>query len=246
MEQTAQTFFQTNLVIPALLAIIPILLLVGGYRLSHKRQLPVAGRSLYWLAGHAVTLVIVVALTLLSGRYVPEQIILHLPLFFTLVYLGLGFVYRSVFLFTLGLSTVGLWYLVVAIAGAMAFPKIDMYLLPQEPFWYLLAAAVTFGLRYMPKPRKFWEDAESALVTISSCYLMGGLWLLALGKQSLLAGVGLPQYLWATVLLIVALFLLWCAKYMRDPLLAACSATGVADGVYTFISAYPWQVGGAA
>jgi len=245
MEQAAQTFNQTTFAIPVLLALIPLLLLIGGYRLSRKHLLPFAGKAFYWLAGHGVTLVIVVALTLMRGTYIPDQAILHLPLFFTTLYIFLGIVFRSAFVFSLGLATPGLWMFITKGLEAFSGTTIAVHLLPQDPFWYFLAALVIFGLQYLSKPREFWEEAETALVTISGSYLMGALWLLGIGQASLLSSVGVPQYLWAVALMLVGGFLLWCAKYLRDPLFAGCSVIGFAAGVYAFISYYPWQAAAA-
>jgi hypothetical protein len=115
-----------------------------------------------------------------------------------------------------------------------------LYILPQDPFWYLLAAAVIFALQYLSRPKEFWEEAESSLVVISGSYLMGAIWLLALGQGGLLSSIGVARYLWSLALLAVSGFLLWCANHLRDPLCATCSAIGICAGVYTFISYYPW------
>lgn len=245
MEQAAQTFNQASLAIPALLALIPLFLVIAGYRLTRKNLLSFAGRALYWLAGHGVTLVLVVGLTLMRGIYIPDQVIVHLPLVFTVLYLCLGIILRSPYFFSLGLATPGLWLFVVKGVEAFSATKLDIYLLPQDPFWYLLAALVIFGLQYLSKPKDFWEEAETWLATISGSYLMGAFWLLALGQGSLLSTIGVPQYIWAGALVLVGAFLLWCAKYLRDPLFAGCSVIGLAAGVYAFISYYPWQAGAA-
>lgn len=241
MEQAAQTFNQATFAISALLALIPLILFIAGYRLTRNNLLSFAGKALYWLAGHGVTLVIVVTLTLLRGATIPNQAILHLPLAFTLLYLLIGVIFRSPYFFSLGLAMPGLWMFVLKGAEAFTATKLDMFLLPQDPFWYALAALVIFGMQYLSKPRDFWEEAETYLATISGSYLMGAFWLLALGQASLLSSIGVPQYLWAAALVCLGAFLLWCAKYLRDPLFAGCSAIGLAAGVYAFISYYPWQ-----
>ena len=240
MEQTAQTFNWTFLVIPALLTLVPVSLFVGGYRVSRRYVSSFAGKTLYWLGGHGVTLVIVAALTAMQGVFVPDMVVTQLPLLLSVAYLLLGLVLRSSYFFSLGLATPGLWMFCVKSWEAFSGIKGTIYLLPQDPFWYLLAAAIIFGLQYLSKPRLFWEEAEASLVTISGSYLMGGIWLLALGQKSLLDGIGLPQYIWAAVLFATAAFLLWCARYLRDPLFAACSVIGLAAGVYTFIIYFPW------
>ncbi len=240
MEQAAHTFNLAVFAIPALLTLIPIFLFVGGYRLSRAQKLSFAGKSLYWLGAHGITLVLAVTLATMRGTVIPAQAILHLPLLFTVLYLMLGFFFRQSFFFSLGLATPGLWMFAVKIWEAFSATKVDCFLLPQDPFWYLLAAVVIFALQYLSKPKEFWEEAGAYLATISGSYLMGGFWLLALGQKSLLSGIGFKQYVWAVLLLASAAFLLWCAKYLRDPLFAACAAIGVAAGVYTFISYFPW------
>jgi hypothetical protein len=240
MEQAAQTFNWASLALPALLAFIPIFLLIAGFRMSRHNRLSLTGRSMYWLAAHAVTLVLVTALVMLRGNYLPAGLIAQLPLIFSVLYLFLGIVFRSPFFFSLGLATPGLWLLLVKAWEAFAGAKLDLFLLPQDPFWYLLAGLLIYGLQYLTKPREFWEEAQSALLSISAGYVLGGLWLLALGQASLLSGIGLTQYLWAAVLAAVAAFFLWCGKYLRDPLFIGCSLIGLAAGVYTFISHFPW------
>lgn len=239
MEQTAQTFNWATLLVPLLLALIPVLLFHSGRRFARNHPDSFAGKSLYWLGGHGVTLVLVTAITLLRGP-VPDMVVTQLPLIVTALYLVSGFTLRSPFIFSLGLATPGLWMFVIQAWKAFSESEAVLYKLPQEPFWYLLAAAVIFGLRYLQKPREFWTEAEASLVIVSCGYLMGGLWLLALGQPSLLGSIGLAQYLWAVALLILSAFLLWCARYLRDPLFAACSVIGLSAGIYTFISHYPW------
>jgi hypothetical protein len=78
-------------------------------------------------------------------------------------------------------------------------------------------------------------------VVISGSYLMGGLWLLAFGQPSLLSALGLAQHTWAVLLLLVSAFLLWCARYLRDPLFAVCSVCGLSAGVYAVVVFYSWQ-----
>jgi hypothetical protein len=240
MEQAAQSFNWASLALPALLAFIPIFLLIGGFRLSRNNPVAVAGKSMYWLAGHSVTLVIATALFMMRGQLVPVEVITHLPLAFTVLYLFLGLVARSPFLFSIGLATPGLWVLVVKSWESFGGAKSTLFLLPQDPFWFLLAGLIIYGLQYITKPREFWDEAQSSLLTISSGYVLGGLWLLALGQTTLLAGIGLKQYIWAAVLALFGLFLLWCGKYLRDPLFIACSLVGTAAGVYAFISTFPW------
>lgn len=241
MEQAAQTFNWAALAIPVLLALIPGFLFYMGYRFSRRHVSSFAGKSLYWLGGHGVTLVIVTALTLLRGAYLEDWIVAQLPLIITVVYLVLGFGLKSPFIFSLGLATPGLWMFLVKSWGAFSGNTESLYSLPQDPFWYLLAAAVIFAMQYIAKPKDFWEEAGASLVVISGSYLMGGFWLLALAQPGLLSSIGIAQYLWAIALLAVSGFLLWCASHLRDPLFAACSTIGAAAGVYTFISYYPWS-----
>ncbi|MDL2316239.1 hypothetical protein LJC59_04075 [Desulfovibrio sp. OttesenSCG-928-A18] len=240
MEQAELGFNWAVLAIPALLAFIPLFLFIAGYRASRSQLQSFAGKSLYWMGGHGVTLVIVAALTELRGAFIPDMVVTQLPLLITASYLLLGLFRRLPYLFTLGLATPGLWILCLKSWEAFYGAPYTLYRLPQDPFWYLLAAVIIFGMRYLSKPRSFWEECESSLVTISAGYFMGGLWMLALANESLLGALGLVQYVWAAILFVVSAFLLWCSNYLKDPLFAGCSVIGLAAGVYTFISYYPW------
>lgn len=239
-EQAIQTFNWAAFVVPLLLALIPALLFYLGRRFSRAHLSSFAGKSLYWLGGHGVTLVIVTALTMARGAYIPDWVAAQLPLIVTVVYLVVGLVCRSPFMFSLGLATPGLWMFLLKVWAAFSGDAETLYRLPQEPFWYLLAAIVIFTMQYLRKPREFWEEASDSLVIVSGSYLMGALWLLALGQASLLAAIGLAQYVWAVALLAVSAFLLWCANFLRDPLFAACGIIGMSAGVYAFIAYYPW------
>lgn len=240
MEQTGQGFHWAVLAIPALLAFILGFLFFAGFRLFHGQTSPLERKTLYWLGAHGLSLVLVSLLTVLRGVVVPNMIVVQLPLLLTLLYLLLGLSLRSSFIFSLGLATPGLWMFLIKCWEAFSENSHNLYHLPQDPFWYFLAAALIFGARYLSKPKDFWEEFEVSLVTISSSYLMGALWLLALGQPSLLNGIGLSRHVWAIALLAVSAFLLWCAKFLRDPLFAGCSVIGLAAGVYSLISAYPW------
>lgn len=238
--QAAQSFDFAVFAVPVVLALVPAFLFYAGYCFSRKDSSSFAGKSLYWLGGHGITLVLATALTLMGGTLIPAWVVAHLPMFITGVYLVSGFALRSAYLFSLGLATPGLWMLVVAswqsITGSTNLP----HNLPGEPFWYLLAAAVIFGLRYCKRPRDFWEDADASLVVISGSYLVGGLWLLALGRGGMLGSIGIAQHFWAVALFLVSGFLLWCSNHLRDPLMAACGVIGLSAGVYSFVSYYPW------
>lgn len=240
MEQTGQVFHWVVLAIPALFAFIPGFLFFAGFRVSRGQTSPLAGKSLYWLGAHGLTLVLVSLLTVLRGVVVPNMIVVQLPLLFTLLYLILGLSFRSPFIFSLGLATPGLWMFLVKCWEAFSESSHSLYHLPQDPFWYFLAAILIFASRYLSRPRDFWREFEVSLVTISNSYLMGALWLLALGQPSLLSGIGLSRHVWAIALLAVSAFLLWCAKFLRDPLFAGCSVIGLAAGVYSLIAVYPW------
>lgn len=229
-----QTFNWATLAIPALLALIPALLFYTGYKFSRHDSSSFAGKSFYWLGGHGVTLVVVTAVTLL-GQFLPGYVVARLPLIITVLYLVCGFIRRSPFFFSLGLATPGLWVFFIKIWEAFSSTTVGLYNLPQDPFWYVLAAVVIFALQYLRTPRKFWEETESSLVVISGSYLMGALWLLALGQPGLLDGLGLTPRLWSVALLAVSAFQLWCANHLRDPLFAVCSIIGLCAGVYTFI-----------
>jgi hypothetical protein len=239
MEQAAQTFNWAALAIPLLLCFVPGLLFYTGRKFSRRYPDSFAGKSFHWLGGHGVTLVLVTALTLMRGP-VPDMVVTQLPLIVTAVYLVAGFIIRSPFLFSLGLATPGLWVFVIKSWQAFSGATESLYSLPQDPFWYLLAAAVIFCLQYLQKPKEFWDEAEASLAIVSGSYLMGAFWLLALGQASLFSSVGIAQWIWAVLLTAVSSFLLWCARYLRDPLFAACAIIGLSAGVYTFISHYPW------
>ena len=240
-EQVVQAFNWTLLVLPALLTLVPIALFAGGRRVSRRYVSSFAGKTLYWLGGHGVTLVIVAVLTALRGAYIPDMVVTQLPMLLTVLYLLLGLTARSPFFFSLGLATPGLWIFFAKSWQSFSGSQANLYILPQEPFWYLLAAGVIFALQYLSRPKEFWEDSEASLVTISGSYLMGGLWLLALGQPSLLSEIGLAQFIWAILLMLMAAFLLWGARYLRDPLFAVCSGIGLAAGLYSFIVYYPWH-----
>lgn len=243
--------------IPALLLFVPGFLFYTGYQFSRKHVRSFAGKSLYWLGGHGITLVLVTTLTLLRPALIPDMVVTQLPLIITVVYLLLGLGLRSLigarapgsrnllaffasYIFSLGLATPGLWMLLMKSWQAFSGTEELLYRLPQDPFWCLLAAVAIFSLQYLSRPRGFWEEAEASLVIISGSYLMGGLWLLALGQPGLLSIVGLAQHLWAAALVAVSAFLFWCAGNLRDPLFAVCGVVGLSAGVYTFISYYPW------
>lgn len=240
MEQAAQSFDFAVFAVPVLLALIPGFLFYAGYRFSRKDASSFAGRSLNWLGGHGVTLVVATAVTLMGGTVVPNWAVTQLPLIITVAYLVFGFGLRSPYLFSLGLATPGLWLFCMKSWQALSGTTEMLYKLPEDPFWFLLAAAVIFGLQYFSRPKEFWEEAEASLVVISGSYFIGSLWLLALGQGGMLSSMGLAQHLWAVGLFAVSAFVLWCANNLRDPLFAACGIIGLSAGVYTFISYYPW------
>ncbi|MDR0826771.1 MAG: hypothetical protein LBN33_02685, partial [Desulfovibrio sp.] len=139
------------------------------------------------------------------------------------------------------LATPPIWFLLTKVCEVFSGAKHIASNLPEEPFWYLLAALVIFGMRYLKKPEAFWEKSEYFLIVISGCCLMIACWLMAIGQPSLLAVIALPRHAWALALLFVSAILLWCAKHMTDTLFGICSLIGVASGIYTFISSYPWK-----
>lgn len=242
MEQTAESFDFAVFAIPVLLALIPGFLFYAGYRFSRKDVASFAGKSLYWLGGHGITLVVATALTLLRGTLVPDWCVPQLPLIITVAYLVFGFGLRSPYLFSLGLATPGLWLFCMKSWQAFSGSTDMLYKLPEDPFWYLLAAAVIFGMQYFSRPKDFWEEAAASLVVISGSYLIGSMWLLALGQGGMLAAMGLAQHIWAAGLVLVSGFLLWCANNLRDPLFAVCGVIGLSAGVFAFISHYPWAL----
>ena len=243
MEQAIQAFNWAVLVLPAMLTVVPLVFFVGGYQLSRKDTVAIAGKAFYWMGWHGVTLVVVALLTVLRGEYVPDTLVTQLPLLVSAIYLLAGRVARSSFFVALGLATPGLWLLLIKVLEVFFGIGEGIYLLPQDPFWLLLFAAVIFGLLHYPgQPKDFWEDCGPWFAVISGGYLMGGLCLLALGQSSLLSILDLAQHVWAALLVVLSAFLLWCARYLRDPLFAVCSICGFAAGVYTFVLYYPWQI----
>lgn len=241
MAQATQTFNWAILAVPVLLALIPGLLFFAGYRLSCKGgSFAFAGKPLYWLAGQGVTLTLAALLFVLRGTFIPDMVVVQLPLIFTVCYLLLACALRSSFLLSIAIATPGLW-----LAGALSWQTFSgakevMFTLPYEPVWYLLAAVILFVLKYRPKLQEFWDGAEEVLVTMSGSYLMGGLWLLALGQKTLLVSLGVKPITWAFLLLAVSAALLWCARLMRDAILTACSVVGLLASLYILISRYPW------
>ncbi len=240
MAQATQTFNWAILAVPVLLALIPGILFFAGYRLSAKERLSFAGKPFYWLGGHGVTLVLASLLFVLRGSFVPDMVVTQLPFIFTVCYLILACVLRSSFILSIAIATPGLWVFSVLSWQAFSGAKETIFKLPMEPFWYLLAAVLLFILKYRPKLQNFWDGLEGVLATMSGSYLMGGLWLLALGQPSLLASTGLAPYMWAVALLAVSAALLWCARLMSDTILTVCSLVGLMAGLYTFVTRYPW------
>lgn len=242
MEQAVQTFNWTVLVLPVLLALVPTALFAGGYRLSRGDVASPAGKALSWLGWHGVTLVLVAVFTVLRKTFIPDMIVTQLPLLVTVGYLIIGRVFRSPFFFSLGLATPGLWMFLLRLWAAFSGAREMSYVLPEEPFWYLLASVIIFAFLQSPVcSRIFRDDCGAWLVAISGGYLMGGLWLLALGQPSLLSAIGLTLHIWAVILMLVSVFFLWCSQYLRDPLFAVCSGIGFAAGLYSFVAQYPWS-----
>ncbi|MDR2801181.1 MAG: hypothetical protein LBB52_07980 [Desulfovibrio sp.] len=241
MEEATQSFNKVLLLIPALLALIPALLFYAGHRISRTDPSPLAGKSLYWLGGHGITLALVALLTVMSGSVIPDTLIARLPLVITVLYLCFGLALKLPAVFSLGLATPLLWFLLIRAGEAFFVTKYDLYNLPEEPFWYMLAALIVYGMRCLKKPAGFWENAEYSLVLISGCCLMTAIWLMAVGQPSLLSALNLPRHVWALALTLLSAGLLWCARHMSDALFGLCSLIGFASGAYTFISSYPWK-----
>ncbi|MDR1947641.1 MAG: hypothetical protein LBQ51_10830 [Desulfovibrio sp.] len=226
---------------PLLLALVAVLLFCAGFTLNRRNASPFPGRLLYYPGGLALTAALVALLTVLRRAGVPDATVAALPLIITLLYLGFGLLLRKPAIFTLGLALPLLWMLLMKIGEALSGLHYTLYNLPEEPFWYLLAAPVILGLRRLKKPAGFWEEAECSLVVTSACCLMCSFWLMAIGRPSLLTGLGLPAYAWALGLTAVSALFLWCAKYLEDIPFGACSLAGSAAGVYTLVSSWPWK-----
>lgn len=240
MEQVEQSLSWSVYILPVLLTAIPLLLFYAGHIVSRKEDSPFVSITLHWYGVHGITVVVAATLTLLGGVLVPAGLVPHLPLMAAVSYVLLGFLARSPFLFSVGLATPGLWMFLMKAWESVSGEWQTLYMLPQEPFWYLLGAVLIFNMKRLSTPKRFWENAETALVAVSSGYLVGGFWLLALGQKSLLGSIGLGQWVWAVVLLVISGFLLWCARFLRDPLLAGSGVVGLAGGVYSFLAYYPW------
>lgn len=239
-QTTVQAFNAMLLIIPVLLAAVPGFLFYSGYRLSAKEKYAFTSNSLFWLGGHGVTLVLATLFTLTRGSLLPDMVVLQLPLVLTVCYLAAAVATRSSLVLSIALATPGIWLFCIKCWQAFSGSTEMLYSLPQDPFWYLLAAAVLFGLKYKAQMQRIWDTAEAVLIPVSGGYLIGGLWLLALGQQSLLAVLGVPPYGWAIILLAAASLLLWCANLMRDAVFAGCGLLGLMAGVYTFVTRYPW------
>jgi hypothetical protein len=226
---------------PSLLALAAIPLFFAGREFNRRGARPFFVSLFFSLGGLALTAALAALLTALRGAGLPAATVAALPLIFTLLYLGLGLLLRKPALFTLGLVLPLLWMLLMKTGEALSGLHYTLYNLPEDPFWYLLAAPVVFGLRRLKKPAGFWEDAECSLAVASAGCLMCSFWLMALGKTSLLSVLGLPAVVWALALTAVSALFLWCSEYLEDILFRACGLAGAAAGVYTLVSSWPWK-----
>ncbi|MDR2603757.1 MAG: hypothetical protein LBC55_00175 [Desulfovibrio sp.] len=226
---------------PSLFALAAILLFPGGRALRRRGAPDLSVRLLYYLGGLCLTAALVALITVLRRAGVPAATVAALPLLFTLLYLGLGLLLRKPALFTLGLILPPAWMLLMKTGEALSGLRYTLYNLPEEPFWYLLAAPIIFSLRRLKKPAGFWDDAECSLTVVSACCLMCSFWLMATGRPSLLAVLGLPGYIWAPALAAASALFLWCAGYLEDILFGACSLAGLAAGVYMMVVSWPWK-----
>jgi hypothetical protein len=241
MTETQQILGPGLFLSPSLPALVAVLLFLAGRALKRRGAHASFVRLLYYLGGFGVTAALVALITVLRRAGVPPATVAALPLLFTLLYLGLGLLLRRPGLFTLGLILPMVWMLLMKAGEALSGLSYTLYTLPGEPFWYLLAAPVIFGLRRLKKPAGFWEDAECSLVVVSACCLMCSFWLMAIGRPSLLAVLGLPVHVWASALVLVSALFLWCSRYLEDILFSACSLAGLAAGVYTVVASWPWK-----
>ncbi|MDR2124512.1 MAG: hypothetical protein LBP38_05985 [Desulfovibrio sp.] len=226
---------------PSLFALAAVPLFSAGCALSRRGAHALPVRLLYYLGGLCLTAALVALLTVLRRAGVPPATVAALPLLFTVFYLGLGLLLRKPALFTLGLILPPAWMLLMKTGEALSGLRYTLYNLPEEPFWYLLAAPVIFGLRKLKKPAGFWEDAECSLTVVSACCLMCSFWLAATGRPSLLTALGLPVHAWALALAAASALFLWCSRYLEDIVFGACSIAGLAAGIYTLVVSWPWK-----
>jgi hypothetical protein len=224
---------------PAVLALAALLLFPAGRVLRRRGAHALSVRLLYYLGGLCLTAALVALLTVLRRAGVPAATVAALPLLFTLLYLGLGLLLRKPGLFTLGLILPPVWMLLMKAGEALSGLRYTLYNLPEEPFWYLLAAPILFSLRNLKRPAGFWEDAECSLTVVSACCLMCSFWLMATGRASLLAVLGLPVHVWALALTAASALFLWCSRYLEDILFGAVSLVGLAAGIYTLVVSWP-------
>jgi hypothetical protein len=226
---------------PSLFALAAILLFPAGRALRRRGAYALPVRLLYYLGGLCLTAALAALITVLRRAGVPAATVAALPLLFTLLYLGLGLLLRKPALFTLGLILPLIWMLLMKTGEALSGLRYTLYNLPEEPFWYLLAAPIIFGLRKLRKPAGFWEDAECSLTVVSACCLMCSFWLMSTGRPSLLAVLDLPVHVWALALTAASALFLWCSKHLEDILFGACSLAGLAAGVYILVVSWPWK-----
>ncbi len=223
-----------SLVFLACLIVLPFVLLGLSLWCRKKRRDSLAAQAAVLFAGHSFTVALTAFLFALKGKGAPDWLYPLLPLLFTLIYLLTGAVFRKALPWIMGITTPGLWFLCQYAALAFGFKPV--FLLPQDPVWYVLGGAVICGLPRIPRFAALWGDVEDAHITASGCYAMGALWLLALRQPSVLAFLKFPPYAWAVILLCFAGFLLWAARIMQDQALRACGVIGMGAGVYALIA----------
>jgi hypothetical protein len=241
MSETQPLLYPGLFLLPSLFAFAAVLLFPAGRALRRRGAHALPVRLLYYLGGLCLTAALVALITVLRRAGVPAATVAALPLLFTLLYLALGLLLRKPALFTLGLILPLLWMLLMKTGEALSGLHYTLYSLPEDPFWYLLAAPIIFGLRKLGKPTEFWEDAECSLTVVSACCLMCSFWLMASGRPSLLAVLGLPVHVWALALTAVSALFLWCSRYLEDILFGLCSLAGLAAGIYNLVVSWPWK-----
>lgn len=208
--------------------------LLGLALWTHKKHPGFPGNVALFFAGHSFTFAFATLVYLHRAELGWGILFSLLPLFITLFYLSLGTAFRLPALWILGITTPGVWFLFqrawAVVAGA------PFYRLPQDPVWYLLGAAALFWLPRIPRFAGLWGEVEDAHLTASGCYAMGALWLPAIGRPGILGWLGLSPYIWALALLVLAAFLFWAARVMRDKALQAGCAAGAVAGIYALIA----------
>lgn len=223
--------FSTDFLLPALFALVTILLWLFGLRQS---RLQTRRSVLLFLALNGLTLTVCLAADYnLAGR-LPDWMLKLSPLLWALLYLLVGGVGKRPLVWGSALATPGLWFFAQKLDGMYFSLSRFTMPLPQDPAWFLLIGVALFALMHVARIQKFWDDMEQPELTASFCYGMAGFWLLSLSAPSALAMFGLPVYAWMIVLLGLAAVGLWVARLLGDMVLAVCCGLGLIGVLYSY------------